>query len=110
MEQVTLVKAKDALAQLQNKHMNDLGRIDYVALSKDEGYTGFQEAVCEFQKISISAMTLSQRKAFFINLCTLSLPAGHQFPPQSRACACRDRAQSCVSYSYSVGRREWPGK
>lgn len=59
------------MSNLQSKHMDDQGRIDYVALAEDAAYTDFQQAVCEFQKMTVSSMTIAQRKAFFINLYNL---------------------------------------
>jgi len=68
---ITIRECKKKFSALQSKYTNSEGLIDYAAISKDSEFWKFAESTCEFQKLDITSMNTSQKKAFFINLYNL---------------------------------------
>mmetsp|Transcript_18217 Transcript_18217/g.41375 ORF Transcript_18217/g.41375 Transcript_18217/m.41375 type:complete len:500 (-) Transcript_18217:287-1786(-) len=68
---ITVRECKKKFSALQSRYTDSDGLIDYAAISKDSDFWKFAESTCEFQKLDVSSLNLSQKKAFFINLYNL---------------------------------------
>mmetsp|Transcript_20658 Transcript_20658/g.65373 ORF Transcript_20658/g.65373 Transcript_20658/m.65373 type:complete len:509 (+) Transcript_20658:251-1777(+) len=69
----TLKLCRSMWSEVEGRHTDNEGLVDYLGISEDPSYIGFQEAVCEFQKAKVANLSDPQKISFFINIYNLAV-------------------------------------
>jgi hypothetical protein len=69
---VTARICKKMLGNIQGRATNN-GEVDFVAMAEDKEWPDFEDAVCEFQKVDLTAMEEDARLALVINIYNMAI-------------------------------------